>query len=52
MKKRGIRKTVTGGKIKETFRIEETEKGKEVTARKVFDDNEEVKKRGPEAGSR
>jgi len=45
LRKRGIRKVVTGGRIEEIFEIKETEEGKQVTARKVFED-EEVKARG------
>ena len=42
----GIRKVVRGGKIKETFEIRDSEKGKEVVAHKVFGeaDTDEEKK--------
>lgn len=52
LRKRGIRKVITGGKIKETFEIGETRDGKKVvTARKVFDEDEGVKARGDYKGS-
>ena len=37
MRRSGIRKTVTGGKIKEAFEIKQTDRGKEIVAVKVFD---------------
>lgn len=40
LKKRGIRKVITGGKIKESFEIKQTKEGKKVTARRVFEDKE------------
>jgi len=51
-KRSGIRKTVTGGKIKEVFKIEQTERGKEIVAVKKFEDDEEVKKRGSRPDTR
>jgi len=49
--KRGIKKTITGGKIKESFKIEKTKEGKRVAARRVFDDEEE-KNNGPKNSNR
>ncbi len=43
MKHSGIRKTVTGGKITEAFEIQQTGKGKEIVAVKVFDSEEKKK---------
>jgi len=52
LKKGGIRKVVTGGKIEETFEIREAKDGKKIiTARRVFDEDEEVKARGSSKGS-
>ena len=39
--KKGIKKTVTGGKIKESFELEKGDKGLVVTAHKVFPDKED-----------
>lgn len=43
--KRGIKKTVEGGKIKEIFAIKKGKSGKEIVSHRLFDDDE-VKKRG------
>jgi len=43
-KRRGIKKTVTGGKIKAAFSIKKTEQGKEVVSHKVFEEEEKQPK--------
>lgn len=49
--RRGIKKTVEGGKIKEVFAIKEGKDGKEIVSHRLFDDDE-VKKRGPKRNAR
>ena len=43
MRRTGIRKTVTGGKIKKAFEVQQTDRGKEIIAVRVFDDEKEKK---------